>query len=656
VTQIRAEAEIVVVTGQPANPVGAAAFSVVTLDNAELPTYGQLDKSLSKVPGFSLFRRDFSLSANPTTQGASLRAIAPTGASRALVLLDGIPQNDPFGGWVIWSSLPAEAIAQAQIVRGAGAGPYGAGALTGTISLSEWRNPNRFSADVYAGELETRRAAAAVGVTWAEGGLFAAASSQSSNGWIPVKPPQRGAADANLTLEAANASARLDLRPDGATVIALRLGAYREERESGIKGAASEARGRHASVSAARRLGEDLAGRVQIWLRGTDFTNRSVAVAADRTVTTPASDQFATPALGWGANASLRDAFGRLTWEIGADYRAAEGESQENFAFVSGAFTRRRAAGGRTEISGLYGEGAYLLPALLLTVGIRGDAWRTSDGHLSERMLAGNAITLEEHPEAREGIVPSARAGARYELGPHLHLRTAAYSGFRVPTLNEFYRPFRLGNNVTLANAALEPERLYGAEVGAGGSADDFAWNATIFFNRLADAITNVTIGTTPQGGLLMQRRNAGDIEAAGIEAEARWRWEGLSLWLAGQGVDARMNNGGAFPLAGKRPAQAPPWAFTAGLAASPTARLSMSLNLRYEGPRYADDRNTLRLDPALTLDARVALRVTESVALYAAADNLLDVDVESTKGPDGVTNYGAPRILRIGVALVPPV
>ena len=98
-----------------------------------------LDEALSQVPGLSLFRRDSSLSANPTTQGVSLRSIAPSGAGRALVTLDGVPQNDPFGNWVIWSALPGEDMRAGQIVRGAGAGPYGAGNPEPLLALADLR-------------------------------------------------------------------------------------------------------------------------------------------------------------------------------------------------------------------------------------------------------------------------------------------------------------------------------------------------------------------------------------------------------------------------------------------------------------------------------------------------------------------------------------
>jgi vitamin B12 transporter len=120
----------------PATP-GDAAFTTVRIDPTVLQTSDRLDAALTSDPSFSLYRRTSSLGANPTTQGVSLRGVAGSGASRALVTLDGVPQNDPFGGWVIWTALPPETLGGATIVRGAGAGRYGAGALTGVVDLTQ---------------------------------------------------------------------------------------------------------------------------------------------------------------------------------------------------------------------------------------------------------------------------------------------------------------------------------------------------------------------------------------------------------------------------------------------------------------------------------------------------------------------------------------
>jgi hypothetical protein len=139
------------------------------LDQATLDRSTRLDEALATVPAVSLFRRTSSLGANPTTQGISLRAIAPSGAGRTLVTLDGVPLNDPFGGWVLWSQVAPESLESLDIVRGAGAGPYGAGALTGVIALRE-RDHEGGALDASVGEDGGRRLAAA---TTLKSGRFA---------------------------------------------------------------------------------------------------------------------------------------------------------------------------------------------------------------------------------------------------------------------------------------------------------------------------------------------------------------------------------------------------------------------------------------------------------------------------------------------------
>jgi outer membrane receptor protein involved in Fe transport len=657
--------ETVVVTASPPDPVGNAAFSVATVTAADLRDNTELDHALSQVPGLSLFRRDSSLSANPTTQGVSLRSIAPSGAGRALVTLDGVPQNDPFGGWVIWSSLPPEDIGGAQVVRGAGAGPYGAGALTGTIALKEARGDGLVAADASLAELNGKRAAASGGTTLGPISLFASASDEASDGWIAISPAQRGAADNAVTYHARNASLRAEAEPWSGTLLSLRLGAYGENRDSGLVGAASSADGVTASLTLAHQQSvDDLGWRVQAWMRNTGFSNTSATVLPGRTGTTLSNDQYSTPAIGWGFNAALRGSWSWLDWELGGDARFAQGDSKEHFQAVGGVFTQGRMSGGRTVVGGLYAEtAAHPSGTLLITLGVRADQWASTGGHLIQTTLATGVVTVNQATPSKSGIVPTARLGVRQELGDGLYLRSAAYAGFRAPSLNELYRPFRLGNNLTQANPGLTPEKLYGAEIGAGQDGETFGWDVTGFTNQLHGAITNVTVahgpvtvsglGTVPAGGLLIQRQNAGNIDAYGIESDAHWQaTDWLTLTAAFDYVDAHVEGGAAAAqLTGKQPAQAPQTTITAGFRVVPLDRLTVGANLRYESTRFADDQNTLALAPATTVDARISYRLWNGLSAYVAGDNLFNARVATTESADFVTNYASPRVLRIGLS-----
>jgi hypothetical protein len=347
---------------QPARlPPGAgeAAFSVVQLNTEALTATPRLDQALTRVPGVSLFRRTSSLGANPTTQGVSVRGIAGSGASRALVTLDGVPQNDPFGGWVIWTGVPSQTLESVRVVRGAGAGPYGAGALTGTIALDEQAKiPGGVVGEVSAGGLDYRGGSVAADATAGPAHLLFAASGEHSDGWIPMGRASRGAADTRLGLDDYSAAFRV-LSDVGPGALAVRLSTFREKRQAGVFGATSRAKGSAASVTwAAAPSGESLGWRVQGWVRLSDLQNSSSAVSDDRNSATPANNQFRTPARGYGFNAAVRHASAGYSWELGADVRATEGESRELSRFMGGDFTRTRVAGGRSLVGGVYAEAA----------------------------------------------------------------------------------------------------------------------------------------------------------------------------------------------------------------------------------------------------------------------------------------------------------
>ena len=650
------------------DPAGSAAYSVTTIDPERLKTATTLDGALKASPGFSLFRRTSTLGANPTTQGASLRAVAGSGASRALVTLDGVPQNDPFGGWVIWTALPPSSIDSAEIVRGAGSGPYGAGALTGVVALrsgAPGAQPDAFEAS--AGELGFARVDLSASTADVGGwGLALDASGQRADGWTPVREGA-GPADRRLTLNAFSASARAE-RDLGPAQLALRVAGYEETRGSGLVGANSASSGAQGSLTLARSPSRegDLGWRLQGWVDSSDLYNTSVATSLDRRTTTPANTQFATPALGWGVNAALRREW-RSLWslELGAAVRGADGESRERFTFSNGDFTRGRAAGGVTLVTGAYLEAAWRPSPWLVTGGLRVDRWSQTDARRVETTLATGAVTLNSRAPDKDGVLPTGRLGVRRELGGGLALRAAGYAGFRPATLNELHHPFRVGNNVTEANPNLDPERLYGLEGGLSFTRAATRLSATVFYNRLEDAITNVTIGFgpgsfpiagfVPAGGILRQRANAGAVDATGLEADASQTLFGdrLQLDAAVAYTHSKVDGGAVAPqLTGKRPALTPMTTVTASATWRATSRLGLTAGLRYESLRFEDDLNTLRLEPAVVADLRATWKLRPGAEVFVSADNLFDEDIQTQRSANNIVSYDAPRLVRVGLRL----
>ena len=659
----------IVVTAARLPPAAAdAAFSVVRIDETVLSRSSRLDEALRSVPAVSLFRRTSSAAANPTTQGISLRAIAPSGAGRTLVLLDGVPLNDPFGGWVIWSQATPESLESLDVIRGAGSGPYGAGALTGTITLRERGKGGAL--DVSASERGGVRTAGAASTRLGPLAVTLSGLREVSDGYVPVRGPAAGAADTPLDLDSRSAALRVDTAL-GQANLSVRAATWEEDRGSGLAGTRANASGHSLSATAAQAPTADGYGwRLQAWRIDSNLANSSASVSADRSTTTPANDQFKTPATGWGLNAALRRrmadfAGGRLEWELGADARFNDGETNELFSNPSGAgFTRIRRAGGETAVAGAYVDASWSAAEWLVAGGLRVDRWENTGGFRQENTLATGAVLLNESDADRSGEVVSARLALRRDLGGGYAARAAAYSGFRPATLNELHRPFRVGNDITEANAALTPETLRGVETGLAFDREGVRWGASVFWNQIEDAIVNVTIGAgpatfpragfVPAGGVLRQRQNAGTIDAWGVELTGALDLSSaVSLNAAASWTDAEIDGGSsAAQLTGLRPAQAPEWSATAGLDWRATDRVTLALAARYESSRFDDDLNSRVLDAAVTLDARAEWAFTPNAILWMAADNLFDEDVEVSETGTGVAGYGPPRTLSVGLRL----
>ncbi|MDV6332279.1 TonB-dependent receptor [Asticcacaulis sp. 201] len=632
----------VVVVGQrfPAY-AGDAVFSRIDITADQIDQSASLDQALKQASQAALFRRSSSLTANPTVQGMSLRAIAPSGAGRTLITLDGIPQNDPFGGWVIWAGLPTNALAGAHIVRGAGGGAYGAGALTGVIDVSLVPpQALRPYAEVSVSDSDSR----SVATGFALGNIAVHLSDQTLHGDVPVRGTQRGAAD----VKTYGRDKAILLNGQWALAggeLALLAGGYDSVRNTGLKGATARSTGDQVGLSWTRQPTADANGyRLQIWHKDSDLANRSVSVLAGRTGTLLANDQVKTPASGDGINAAIRHRTPSVEWEVGIDARTGDGESREFYRYVSAVATRYRVSGGGNSLIGTYAEGTRFMGPWTLTGAVRLDQWKTFDAHRFEQDLGtGNAVLDLDLPGRSQTLV-SGRFGAAYKAW-----RVAVYTGFRPPSLNELYRPFRVGNDVTEANADLKPETLSGAEIGWRASGRRVRFDADLFYNVVTDPIANITLGIgpgtfplagfVPAGGAYRQRQNAGRIRAYGLEAQGQYDLTDAISVTATVTVTHARTDGGLHP------AQAPDYGASVGVAGR-WMKLDWRADVLFEGRSFEDDLNALPLDAYSKINLSADYPLTPRVQVGVRIDNAFDAAVPIQRSNDGTLNYDTGRVV----------
>ena len=644
-------------------------YATTVLDRETLNQAGdaRLDEALKSVPGFGLFRRQSSRASHPTTQGVTLRGLGPSGAGRTLMLLDGVPQNDAFGGWIDWSRLPTPVIDSTVITRGGGAGPWGNAALAGVIRLQSRSSAEPFVVGEVRGDsLNSVDATASFQTGLNPMQVFGTAHLHTSDGTYLIRADQRGPVDRRTADR--GGMGELGVRfalTDDIDVVA--RGAYSRDRyENGIGIAVSHANVADGSVSLIHNGGRDaVSWETHAYVRSQGFDAVFSSVNATRTVVTPSLNQFDVPATAVGANAIVRVPIGStLTVETGADIRYADGATNEDATFVGNAFTRRRHAGGDQTIGGVFGEVNWLpVPAVTLTAGARLDYWQQANGTRVETVTATGATVRNDSYPRVDGTVGSYRLGARYAVTNDFALRAVTYSGFRVPTLNELYRPFRVGNDITEANPNLTPERVYGAEGGFEWTSGGFSLGMNYFHNWLNNAVGNITVQTTPgtnvalnvvvpAGGVLRQRQNINGIEADGIEVSAKSE---ISKTFA---VDAdylftnpRITRAVNQPsLQGLRLAEVARHQFSLGAVYKPMPELTLRAAARAASNIYDDDQNTRLLKGYMVMDLYVDYAVTSYATLFVSGENITDKTVEAGKSADGLVTVGAPQLFSGGV------
>jgi iron complex outermembrane receptor protein len=642
--------ELTVTASRLPERVAESPASVVEVRPEDFAAYpgAPPDVALRDVPGFALFRRSDSRAANPTAQGVSLRGIGGSGASRVAVLDDGVPINDPFGGWVAWGRVPAAALDRAEVVRGGASSLYGGSALAGAIQLIR-RPPGEtaLDADVSYGSFETLEASAFA--SGASGPWRARLSAEGfrTDGEVAVAPDVAGAVDTPLAGHHASGEARVERDVGGGALVFASGSIYRDSRENGTPLQENDTRLEEVRAGGAvPAAGGTASARVYgTWER---YSQSFSAIAPDRESERLTSLQ-SVPSTAFGGVAQWTGAFGAHSVAAGIEAREVTGESDERL-FPFGGGTTYAAAGGRQRTGAAFAEDRVALgERISMVLGARFDGWRDFDAFRSAGPAPGDE-TRDALP-ARTETFFSPRLGVSWRAGAETTLVASAYRSFRAPTLNELYRGFRVGNVVTLPNADLSAERLTGGEVGAvwtpaGGRV---LARATLYWMEVSDPVVSVTLTSAPNL-ITRQRENLGRTRSRGAELDVEAPLGGGFALAAGYVfADATVLDAADPSLVGLDVPQVPRQQATLRLRGG-MGPVSLAAVGRYVSEQFEDDRNTLPLAAFATLDLMASMPVGGALEAFVACENATDERYEVGRTP--VATLAPGRSIRGGVRI----
>jgi outer membrane receptor protein involved in Fe transport len=613
----------------------AASATVVTAAELSNTAAGALDDVLRNTPGFSLFRRNSSRVANPTTQGVTLRGVSGSGASRTLVLSDGVPLNDPFGSWVYWNRIPQASVDRIEVVRGATGDLYGADALGGVVQVLTFApDRSRARATIEGGSLDTFRGSLFGGLErngWAASGAY---EGTTTDGAYTVAPEARGPID--TPADSDYQTGFFTAGRQGNSWNAWLKGAlYSEERGNGTPQQVNDTDWQQISATAGGNLGGGV-WQAQVAGSTQDYYQTFTAVSADRTTerltTKQTTDtEFQTVGGQWTRM------FGRATLIAGADFQRTDSTVEEFRYSITNVQTGPFFAGGKERTIGGFARASIPLgDAFTVEMGGRVDDWRSEP---TDPTLPDKSVTFF-----------SPRASAAWRAGRYA-IQGAVYHANRPPTLNELHRGFRVGNIVTNPNPLLDPETLTGVEGGILVSWTRVSARMTSFYNDLDGAIANITLSSTPTQ-ITRERRNSDKIRATGVEFEADARLTS-TLSLNGQLVftSSEFQGSVAAPaIEGNTVPQVPEWQGGVGLTWTDPRIVTAAAQVRFSGEQYDDDLNLFVLDPYGVMDVQVSRAVTRGLVGFVAVENVFDQVYDAGRTP--IRLVGWPRTVRFGVRI----
>jgi outer membrane receptor protein involved in Fe transport len=544
------------------------------------------------------------------------------GSNRALVLVDGVPINDAFGGWVNWSKIPLTFVDRIEIIKGGGSSLWGTYAMGGVINIiTKVPEARAFEFEAGGGTQGTYRLNLYGSEVAKNVALSLNVNAFDTAGFKVVPENQRGPIDQNASSGNQTVSLKADVRLVPGLTVAATINGFSQHMNVGTPLTNNARDTVDGSVIVRQQLEDQSELKLSLFSEIQQFRNTNSRVAPGRASETVALRQQ-IPTVDIGGSLQWSRQVGGV-WDFvtaGVDVRRISFENHEKIygttAANAGQFLARRDTDGKQLAVGLFGEViAKPVKDWQVLGGLRLDYWTSYDA----TMIQGGLPIVNFRDQDQTAVDP--KIATSYQLTPDLLLRGAVYRAVRFPTLNELYRGFFSGNIAFNGNAGLKRETLVGGEIGADLSLFDkrVTLSLTPFYNDTDDLILFVT-----QSPTVSQRQNAGEAVSQGVEMGSTARIiRDLDFQLNYVFTDSRIVSSRLSLLNGKRVPNVPEHQVSAALTYAHPWIGRVTLRGRYVSNQYSDDLNAFPLDAYVAFDVSASRPIVKGVEAFVVVENI---------------------------------
>jgi len=600
-------------------PANVTVIDRKTIENSPAKT---IDDLLKTIVGIDTLESDRT---EKTKRSVKLRGVPNQG--KTLVLLDGMPLNWPIHGDVEWSAISIDSIDRIEIVRGPASSLYGSHAMGGVINIFTKAPKKKLETKVKQNFGTNNTASSTVNIggrTTERFGYYLSARNSETNGYYSTPKPLPPFSTKNAR-EANNINGRLYWFLDD--VSSLTLGLLRSSNDRN--------RGREFEKSDRQTMGSYFtyrrhAGTGPDWLSSIYWHTTDYHTEFDKRDTYDCVEHIENKySTHWGGMVQVSwPVFDGNTFTAGLEYRHNEFDQDDGYLLK----VRQAECQGKQKYRSVYiqDEMALLEDRFLVTVGVRGDWWKSHDGQCSDTDPSGPVAPYDDDYPSKKYNSFNPKLGLRYHLSDSTSLRSSVGKGFQAPNIFEMYRTFQRGKNLTLSNPELKSETLVSYEVGI----DQFFTPKLLTKLTLYDSYGNDFIGNRYIEGnnwKTYQVDNFTEVRMRGIEAELKWRvteqWSAFSNYTLGEATIEK--NDPDPTLEGNYLENSPRKKSSLGVTYDNPHLLTVTALIWCNDKMYSDAENTEKLSDYTTLDIKCQREIGERVKISVNCENVFDKEYE---------------------------
>jgi len=597
-----------------------ASINIITEKDIENSVALSANEILKNVAGINI-RNSMGLMSVGTTNKIYMRGFGGSDA-RSLVLIDGVPMNDPYTGAAEWNQIPMSSIKRIEVVKGSGSSLYGSNAMGGVINIIT-KKPKEQKTDISLsyGSMNTKIGSISTTGKVDKFGYFLSGQMAKSDGYIADVVANQKDNSIKRGVERENANLKFTYDIDDTSDITASYIYYHNQAVGVLDvpdGYNPYEQTMH-TLQATYAKFFDNSSDMKITIYSKPGNNSYDSLVYNATYQTELQYKDEGENDDYGATAQYTIPIEDHIITAGIDMKNSSAEKKNIYSTGDVILTK-----GSQDYYGIFAQDEWFVnKQFILNIGGRVDYYKNHSGEMHDEV---NSVDMNYAEKSFNAFSP--KIGAVYHATKSTSIRASIGKAFRAPTVNDLYRDWISYSKVYAGNANLDPETVISYEIGVDQKIGDGNIHITAYRSDAEDFIYSID-PLDPLSTNYKEKTNVGEVEIQGVEFEVDYTFtDALKVMANYTYNESKIKKFEANrALEGKYLTYVPKNKASVSIEYMNPKFINIIASGRYVGKRYSDDANTeSKAYESYTLyDLKLSRKITKNSQLEVSVDDLFD-------------------------------